>query len=305
MLLFWNERAKQPCRIVCPAFNSPVSTCQCVFGTEKFSSVSEERNKNAEGLNNKATELLVCPGGRGRYRGILSLKKPLQSANGVTKDSVGKALLLSVNRELVLETCVAATRRWWAGPKQNILCFLALVSCHASSITSFCLLACLLICVLLLALPIHPIYPHSLLFSLVPVGAVYISFLLIAQAPTHSSLLVFSKHLSGFSPIPSPISSPCTTALDLWASAGLCLSVYSDPRGQGGGCCCSSPANVSSLLTVLWWEVALNKRAPNPSVWFHPITLSQWEGSFLLSLCCRFLTHHTREKKRLWCLPSP
>ena len=68
-------------------------------------SVSEERNKNAEGLNNKAAELLVCPGGRGRYRGILSLKKPLQSANGVTKDSVGKALLLSVNRELVLETC--------------------------------------------------------------------------------------------------------------------------------------------------------------------------------------------------------
>lgn len=83
-----------------------------MFGTEKFSSVSEERNKSAEGLNNKAAELLVCPGGRGRYRGILSLKKPLQSANGVTKDSVGKALLLSVNRELVLETCVAATRRW-------------------------------------------------------------------------------------------------------------------------------------------------------------------------------------------------
>lgn len=117
----------------CPACDSLVSTCQCVFGTEIFSSVSEERNKNAEGLNNKATELLVCPGGRGRYRGILSLKKPLQSANGVTKDSVGKALLLSVNTELVLETCAAATRRRWAGPKHNILCILALVSCHASS----------------------------------------------------------------------------------------------------------------------------------------------------------------------------
>lgn len=68
------------CRIVCPAFDSLVSTCQCVFGTgwgggEKFSSVSEERNKNAEGLNNKGAELLVCPGGRGRYRGILSFKK--------------------------------------------------------------------------------------------------------------------------------------------------------------------------------------------------------------------------------------
>ena len=46
----------------------------CVWD-RKISSVSEERNKNAEGLNNKATELLVCPGGRGRYRGILSLKK--------------------------------------------------------------------------------------------------------------------------------------------------------------------------------------------------------------------------------------
>lgn len=32
----------------------------------KISSVSEERNKNAEGSNNKAAELLVCPGGRGR-----------------------------------------------------------------------------------------------------------------------------------------------------------------------------------------------------------------------------------------------
>lgn len=98
--------------MLCPVFYPLVSTCQCVFGTEKINSVSEERNKNAEGLNNKAAELLVCPGGRGRYRGILSLKKPLQSANGVTKDSVGKALLLSVNRELVLETCAVATRRW-------------------------------------------------------------------------------------------------------------------------------------------------------------------------------------------------
>lgn len=86
-------------------FNTPgIYLSVCVWD-RKISSVSEERNKNAEGLNNKATELLVCPGGRGRYRGILSLKKPLQSANGVTKDSVGKALLLSVNRELVLETC--------------------------------------------------------------------------------------------------------------------------------------------------------------------------------------------------------
>lgn len=56
-------------------FNFLVSTCQCVFGAETISSVLEERNKNAEGLKNKGTELLVCPGGRGRYGGILSLKK--------------------------------------------------------------------------------------------------------------------------------------------------------------------------------------------------------------------------------------
>lgn len=51
--------------------------------------------------------------GQREIRGAFSfLKKPLQSANGVTKDSVGKALLLSVNRELVLETCVAMSRLW-------------------------------------------------------------------------------------------------------------------------------------------------------------------------------------------------
>lgn len=272
----------------------------CVWD-RKISSVSEERNKNAEGLNNKATELLVCPGGRGRYRGILSLKKPLQSANGVTKDSVGKALLLSVNRELVLETCAAAPRRRWAGPKHNILCVLALGSCHASSsISSFCLPSCLLICLLLLTLLIHPIYLCFLLFHSFPIGA---SFLLMLQAYTHNSSPACLAIFSGVS-VPSPLYL-YLLSLDLWASAGPCLSICSDPRGQGGGCCCCSPANVSSLLTILWWEVALNKRAPNPSVWFHPISPSQWEGSFLLSLCCRFLTHHTREKKRLWCLPSP
>lgn len=37
--------------------------------------MSEERNKNAEGSNNKAAELLVCPGGRGRYRGHSLFKK--------------------------------------------------------------------------------------------------------------------------------------------------------------------------------------------------------------------------------------
>lgn len=42
---------------------------------KKISSVSEERNKNAEGSNNKAAELLVCPGGRGRYRGHSLFKK--------------------------------------------------------------------------------------------------------------------------------------------------------------------------------------------------------------------------------------
>lgn len=149
----------------------------CVWD-RKISSVSEERNKNAEGLNNKATELLVCPGGRGRYRGILSLKKPLQSANGVTKDSVGKALLLSVNRELVLETCAAATRRRWAGPKHNILCVLALVSC-------------LLFCLLFLSSLFSPYLPPvvsssdssylSLLYSFLP------SYFFVAQAPTHIS----------------------------------------------------------------------------------------------------------------------
>lgn len=66
--------------IVCPAFDSLLSTCQCVWdgvgkGEKIFSSVSEEKNKNAEGLNNKGAELLVCPGGRGRYKGILSFKK--------------------------------------------------------------------------------------------------------------------------------------------------------------------------------------------------------------------------------------
>lgn len=112
----------------------PVTVC---LGQKKICSVSEERNKKAQGLNNKGAELLVCPGGRGRYRGILSLKKPLQSANGVTKDSVGKALLLGINRELVLETCAIATRQ--AGPKHNILCILAW-----SSFSLLLLLACFL-----------------------------------------------------------------------------------------------------------------------------------------------------------------
>lgn len=64
-------------RIVCPVFNSPASTCQCVFGTEKSAVCRRRETKNAEGLNSKAAELLVCPGGggRGRYGGILSLKK--------------------------------------------------------------------------------------------------------------------------------------------------------------------------------------------------------------------------------------
>lgn len=47
----------------------------CRKKKKKISSVSEERNKNAEGSNNKATELLVCPGGRGRYRGHSLFKK--------------------------------------------------------------------------------------------------------------------------------------------------------------------------------------------------------------------------------------
>lgn len=78
LLLFYLMCATS-CRIACPAFDSPgVDLPVCVWdrgGKKKFSSVSEERNKNAEGLNNKGTELLVCPGGRGRYRGILSFKK--------------------------------------------------------------------------------------------------------------------------------------------------------------------------------------------------------------------------------------
>lgn len=42
---------------------------------KKNSSVSEERNKNAEGSNNKAAELLVCPGAEGDTGGILFFKK--------------------------------------------------------------------------------------------------------------------------------------------------------------------------------------------------------------------------------------
>lgn len=91
----------------------PLVSERLVQKKNKNSAVCRRREtKNAGGSDNKATELLVCPGAEGDTGGILSLKKPLQSANGVTKDSVGKALLLSVNRELVLETCVAATRRW-------------------------------------------------------------------------------------------------------------------------------------------------------------------------------------------------
>lgn len=61
--------------IVFPAFTD---LSVCVWDAkkkEKISSVSEERNKNAEGSNNKAAELLVCPGGRGRYRGHSLFKK--------------------------------------------------------------------------------------------------------------------------------------------------------------------------------------------------------------------------------------
>lgn len=133
-------------------------------------------------------------------------------------------------------------------------------------------------------------------FILVSPALFFSAFSSISAAPrTRPS--VSPERLSGFCPIPSFHRRP--------GSFGHFGPLPVTPGGQGGGCCWSSPASVSSLLTVLRWEVAPNKRAPNPSVWFHPIIPSQWEGSFLLSLCCRFLTHHTRGKKRLWCLPSP
>lgn len=70
--------------------------------------------------------------------------------------------------------------------------------------------------------------------------------------------LVSPERLSDFSPIPSFHRSP--------DSLGHFGPPPVTPGGQGGGCCCSRPASVSSLLPVLRWEVALNKRAPNPSV---------------------------------------
>lgn len=147
--------------------------------------------------------------------------------------------------------------------------------------SSFCSFSCFLLCVSIFNLASMLLFFHRF----------------TSQTNTHCLSLLplnFLSHLLSYfvSWICEPVRAPR-------------LSICSDPWGQGGGCCRCSPANVSSLLTILWWEVALNKRAPNPNVWFHPISPSQWEGSFLLPLCRRFLTHHTREKKRLWCLPSP
>lgn len=153
------------------------------LGREKNSAVCRRReNKNAEGLNNKATELLVCPGGRGRYRGILSLKKkPLQSANGVTKDSVGKALLLSVNRELVLETCAAATRRRELALNKTSCVFWPW-SHVMPPLLSPLFLSSLLSPHLMLSLLIHPVYRSFLIYYIMS-----ILFLIIAQAHTQTS----------------------------------------------------------------------------------------------------------------------
>lgn len=63
------QNKKQAAAVVFPVF------ADLSVEKKKISSVSEERNKNAEGSNNKAAELLVCPGGRGRYGGHSLFKK--------------------------------------------------------------------------------------------------------------------------------------------------------------------------------------------------------------------------------------
>lgn len=59
------QKGKQAAAVVFPVF----ADLSVEKKKKKISSVSEERNKNAEGSNNKAAELLVCPGDRGRYGG--------------------------------------------------------------------------------------------------------------------------------------------------------------------------------------------------------------------------------------------
>lgn len=66
------KKQKQAAAVVFPVF-ADLSVGE--KKKKKISSVSEERNKNAEGSNNKAAELLVCPGGRGRYGGHSLFKK--------------------------------------------------------------------------------------------------------------------------------------------------------------------------------------------------------------------------------------
>lgn len=89
-------------------------------------------------------ELLVRPGGRGRYGVILSfLKRPLQSANGVTKDSAGKGIAIeSQHRVGIRDFLRPRSRGGELVPKHNILCVLASVLCQGfSSVSSFCLVS--------------------------------------------------------------------------------------------------------------------------------------------------------------------
>lgn len=182
-----------------------------------------------------------------------------------------KALLLRVNTELVLET-------FWGHD-------------HAVASWSLNTTSCVF-------------WPRScvraFLLSLLFVSSPYLYPVVSPSLPPSFTLFIPSTiNFSSTSPLLSGL-------LDHWASLGASsLMFWSDLWGQRGGCCCCSPINISSLPKIPWWEVALNKRAANPSVWFHPIILSQWEGSFLLSSCRCLFTHHNRGKKRLWCLPCP
>lgn len=82
----------------------------------------------------------------------------------------------------------------------------------------------------------------------------YLCFLLPASSLASPRLFLF--HLLSYlvSRISEPVRRPHAS-----------LSALT-PGVRGEDAVAAAPANVSSLLTIRWWEVALNKRAPNPNV---------------------------------------